>query len=61
MTFIQPTAGAYPGVGERNVDKGEAIARNLVEIGDLKVPIIAIIIGEGGSGGASSGVTVSGC
>ena len=32
--------------------KGEAIARNLMEMSDLKVPIIAIIIGEGGSGGA---------
>ena len=51
VTFIN-TAGAYPGVGAEERGQGEAIARNLIEMSDLKVPIIAIIIGEGGSGGA---------
>ena len=51
VTFIN-TAGAYPGVGAEQRGQGEAIARNLMEMSDLKVPIIAIIIGEGGSGGA---------
>ena len=41
-----------PGVGAEERGQGEAIARNLMEMSDLKVPIIAIIIGEGGSGGA---------
>ena len=51
VTFIN-TAGAYPGVGAEERGQGEAIARNLMEMSDLKVPIIAIIIGEGGAGGA---------
>ena len=51
VTFIN-TAGAYPGVGAEERGQGEALARNLMELSDLKVPIIAIIIGEGGSGGA---------
>ena len=51
VTLIN-TAGAYPGVGAEERGQGEAIARNLLEMSDLKVPIIAIIIGEGGSGGA---------
>ena len=51
VTFIN-TAGAYPGVGAEERGQGEAIARNLMEMSDLKVPIIAMIIGEGGSGGA---------
>ena len=51
VTFIN-TAGAYPGVGAEERGQGEAIARNLMEMSDLKVPIIAIISGEGGSGGA---------
>ena len=51
VTFIN-TAGAYPGVGAEERGQGEAIACNLMEMSDLKVPIIAIIIGEGGSGGA---------
>ncbi|KXT84866.1 acetyl-CoA carboxylase carboxyl transferase subunit alpha [Streptococcus panodentis] len=51
VTFIN-TAGAYPGVGAEERGQGEAIARNLMEMSNLKVPIIAIIIGEGGSGGA---------
>ena len=51
VTFIN-TAGAYPGVVAEERGQGEAIARNLFEMSDLQVPIIAIIIGEGGSGGA---------
>ena len=51
VTFIN-TSGAYPGVGAEERGQGEAIARNLMEMSDLKVPIIAIIIGEGGAGGA---------
>ena len=51
VTLIN-TAGAYPGVGAEERGQGEATARNLLEMSDLKVPIIAIIIGEGGSGGA---------
>lgn len=51
VTFIN-TAGAYPGVGAEERGQGEAIACNLFEMSDLKVPVIAIIIGEGGSGGA---------
>lgn len=45
VTFIN-TAGAYPGVGAEERGQGEAIAKNLMEMSDLKVPIIAIIIGE---------------
>ncbi|MGT2800420.1 acetyl-CoA carboxylase carboxyl transferase subunit alpha [Streptococcus marmotae] len=51
LTLIN-TAGAYPGIGAEERGQGEAIARNLMEMSDLKVPIIALIIGEGGSGGA---------
>lgn len=51
ITFIN-TAGAFCGIGAEERGEGEAIARNLLEMSDLKVPIIAIIIGEGGSGGA---------
>lgn len=56
ITFIN-TAGAYPGVGAEERGQGEAIARNLLEMSDLKVPIIAVIIGEGGSGGACLGAS----
>ena len=51
VTFIN-TAGAYPGIEAEERGQGEAIARNLLEMSDLKVPIIAFITGEGGSGGA---------
>ncbi|MGL4695139.1 acetyl-CoA carboxylase carboxyl transferase subunit alpha [Enterococcus larvae] len=51
ITFIN-TAGAYCGIGAEERGEGEAIARNLLDMSDLKVPIISIIIGEGGSGGA---------
>ncbi|MDP8227459.1 MAG: acetyl-CoA carboxylase carboxyltransferase subunit alpha [Candidatus Celaenobacter polaris] len=46
------TPGAYPGVGAEERGQAEAIAVNLREMSDLKVPIISIITGEGGSGGA---------
>jgi len=46
------TPGAFPGIGAEERGQAEAIAYNLREMGDLKVPIIAIVIGEGGSGGA---------
>ncbi len=51
ITFID-TPGAYPGLGAEERGQGEAIARNLLEMSGLTVPIIAIVIGEGGSGGA---------
>ncbi len=51
LTFID-TAGAYPGLGAEERGQAEAIARNLREMSVLKVPIISIVIGEGGSGGA---------
>lgn len=46
------TQGAYCGIGAEERGQGEAIARNLLELSDLKTPIISVIIGEGGSGGA---------
>ena len=51
LTFID-TPGAYPGVGAEERGQSEAIARNLLEMSQLKVPIICTVIGEGGSGGA---------
>lgn len=51
ITFIN-TAGAYPGIEAEERGQGEAIARNLLEMSDLSVPILAFITGEGGSGGA---------
>ena len=51
ITFID-TPGAYPGVGAEERGQSEAIARNLYEMAQLKTPIIATVIGEGGSGGA---------
>lgn len=51
VTFID-TPGAYPGIGAEERGQAEAIARNLMEMSRLKVPIICIVIGEGGSGGA---------
>jgi acetyl-CoA carboxylase carboxyl transferase subunit alpha len=51
VTLID-TPGAYPGVGAEERGQSEAIARNLLEMAGLKTPIIATIIGEGGSGGA---------
>ncbi len=51
VTFID-TPGAYPGLEAEERGQGEAIARNLLEMVQLKVPVICIIIGEGASGGA---------
>ncbi|MGA0586033.1 acetyl-CoA carboxylase carboxyltransferase subunit alpha [Dyella sp. KRB-257] len=51
LTFID-TPGAYPGVGAEERGQSEAIARNLLEMAQLKVPVICTVIGEGGSGGA---------
>ena len=51
ITFID-TPGAYPGMGAEERGQGEAIARNIMEMSSLKVPIICIVIGEGSSGGA---------
>ena len=51
LTFID-TPGAYPGVGAEERGQSEAIARNLFEMAGLRAPIIATVIGEGGSGGA---------
>ncbi|RKZ34119.1 MAG: acetyl-CoA carboxylase carboxyl transferase subunit alpha [Gammaproteobacteria bacterium] len=51
LTFID-TPGAYPGVGAEERGQSEAIARNLLEMGQLETPVICTVIGEGGSGGA---------
>ena len=51
LTFID-TPGAYPGLEAEEHGQGEAIARNLMEMSGLKVPVISVVIGEGGSGGA---------
>ena len=51
VTFID-TPGAYPGIGAEERGQSEAIARNLMVMSELRTPVIAIVIGEGGSGGA---------
>jgi acetyl-CoA carboxylase carboxyl transferase subunit alpha len=51
FTFVD-TPGAYPGIGAEERGQSEAIGRNIFEMAKLEVPIIATIIGEGGSGGA---------
>ena len=51
LTFID-TAGAWPGIDAEERGQSEAIARNLLEMSELRVPIICTVIGEGGSGGA---------
>lgn len=51
ITFID-TKGAYPGIGAEERNQSEAIARNLLEMSQLKTPIICVVIGEGCSGGA---------
>jgi acetyl-CoA carboxylase carboxyl transferase subunit alpha len=51
LTFID-TPGAYPGIGAEERGQSEAIARNIQEMTQLGVPVIATVIGEGGSGGA---------
>ena len=57
ITFID-TPGAYPGIGAEERGQGEAIAKNLLEMSRLQVPVICVVIGEGSSGGALAlGVT----
>lgn len=51
LTFID-TPGAYPGVGAEERGQSEAIARNLIEMAELRIPVVCTVIGEGGSGGA---------
>ena len=51
FTFID-TMGAYPGIGAEERGQSEAIGRNILEMAQLEVPVIATVIGEGGSGGA---------
>lgn len=51
VTFVD-TPGAYPGIAAEERGQSEAIARNLLEMSRLRVPILVIVIGEGGSGGA---------
>ncbi|MBM4125262.1 MAG: acetyl-CoA carboxylase carboxyltransferase subunit alpha, partial [Nitrospira sp.] len=51
LTFID-TPGAYPGIGAEERGQAEAIARNLLVMSQLRVPIVSVVIGEGGSGGA---------
>ncbi len=51
ITFVN-TSGAYPGMEAEENGQGEAIARNLYEMSSMRVPILSIMIGEGGSGGA---------
>jgi acetyl-CoA carboxylase carboxyl transferase subunit alpha len=51
FTFVD-TPGAYPGIGAEERNQSEAIGRNIYEMAQLEVPIVATIIGEGGSGGA---------
>ncbi len=52
VLYLVDTPGAYPGLGAEERNQSEAIARNLLELSRLKVPTIAVVIGEGGSGGA---------
>ena len=52
VVMLVDTPGAYPGIGAEERNQSEAIARNLLEFAELKVPTISIVIGEGGSGGA---------
>ncbi|RJQ41371.1 MAG: acetyl-CoA carboxylase carboxyltransferase subunit alpha [Nitrospiraceae bacterium] len=51
ITFID-TPGAFPGIGAEERGQSEAIATNLMEMSKIKTPIISVVIGEGGSGGA---------
>jgi acetyl-CoA carboxylase carboxyl transferase subunit alpha len=51
LTFID-TSGAYPGIDAEERGQAEAIARNILEMAALRVPVVAMVIGEGGSGGA---------
>jgi len=52
IVCLVDTPGAFPGIGAEERGQGEAIAKNLIEMSKLKTPIISLVIGEGGSGGA---------
>jgi len=52
VLMLVDTPGAYPGLGAEERGQSEAIARNLLEFSGVKVPMISVVIGEGGSGGA---------
>ena len=52
LLMLVDTPGAYPGIGAEERNQSEAIARNLLELAELKIPTVSIVIGEGGSGGA---------
>ena len=52
VLMLIDTPGAYPGLGAEERGQGEAIARNLFEFASMKVPMVSVVIGEGGSGGA---------
>ena len=52
LLMLIDTPGAYPGIGAEERNQSEAIARNLLEFAELKIPTISVVIGEGGSGGA---------
>ncbi len=52
VLMLIDTPGAYPGLGAEERGQGEAIARNLFELANMKIPMVSIVIGEGGSGGA---------
>lgn len=52
VLMLIDTPGAYPGIGAEERGQSEAIARNLFELSDVEVPIVSVVIGEGGSGGA---------
>jgi acetyl-CoA carboxylase carboxyl transferase subunit alpha len=52
LVSLIDTPGAYPGIGAEERGQAEAIARNLIEMTSLRVPIVVVVTGEGGSGGA---------
>ncbi|MDH4184677.1 MAG: acetyl-CoA carboxylase carboxyl transferase subunit alpha, partial [Nitrospinota bacterium] len=52
VVTLMDTKGAFPGKGAEERGQAEAIARNLLEMSALRVPVICVVIGEGGSGGA---------
>jgi len=52
VLMLIDTPGAYPGLGAEERGQSEAIARNLFELSSIKVPLVSVVIGEGGSGGA---------
>ena len=52
VLMLIDTPGAYPGIGAEERGQSEAIARNLMELSNKRVPLVSIVIGEGGSGGA---------